>query len=62
MAINHVYLIDQDTENTAVCVRNKFFEQFELDQYYPTLTIRDVEFFNLTAQVCFNEKKNGQLC
>jgi hypothetical protein len=57
MAINHVYLIDHDTENSAIYVQNDFFEQFELNESYPTLTTEDVETINPITQVCINIKK-----
>lgn len=50
MAVNHVYLVDQDTTTSAIHVQSDFFSQFELNESYPALTREDIEAINLINQ------------
>jgi hypothetical protein len=57
MAVNHVYLVDQDTTTSAIHVQNDFFSQFELNESYPALTREDIDVITLINQVRVDKKE-----
>lgn len=56
MAINHVYLVDQDITSSAIHVQSDYFLPFKLNELYPVLPREDIDATINRNQVRINKK------